>query len=166
MNLQSLQELYAYNQWANERILTCVRELRPEQLHQTTDFSYPSLFKTLVHTMSAEWLWRQRMQFGISPEQMHSADDFSDLASLEVAWRQNTQELLDFVGGLTEEQVNSNFSYRNLDQEDCTNLLWESLAHVVIHGMQHRSECAAMLTSIGNSPGNIDFIVFVRTQKG
>lgn len=165
MNLQSLQELYAYNQWANERILARVRELRPEQLHQTTDFSYPSLFKTLVHIMGAEWLWRQRMQFGISPERMHNADDFGDLASLEMAWQQNTQELMGFVHALTESQLQSNFSYRNLEQQDCTNLLWESLAHVVIHGMQHRSECAAMLTSIGHSPGDIDFIIFVRTQK-
>jgi uncharacterized damage-inducible protein DinB len=165
MNIQSLQELYAYNQWANERILARVRELSSEQLHQVTDFSYPSLFKTLVHLMSAEWLWRQRMQCGISPERMHTADDFSDLASLEAAWQQNTQELLGFVEGLTESQIQSNFSYRNIEQQDCTNPLWESLVHLVIHGMQHRSECAAMLTSLGYSPGDIDFIVYVRTRR-
>lgn len=165
MNLASLQELYSYNSWANERILARVRELTPEQLHKPTDFSYPSLFKTLVHIMSAEWLWRQRMQFGISPERMHTSDDFSDLASLEAEWQKNTQELMAFLATLTEDDLQSDFSYRNLDNQDCTNLLWESLLHVVIHGMQHRSECAAMLTSLGNSPGDIDFIVFVRTQK-
>ncbi len=29
---------------------------------------------------------------------------------------------------------------------------WRSLAHVVNHGTQHRSEAAALLTSAGSSP--------------
>lgn len=164
MNLETLRELFDYNSWANERILVRVRELSPEQLHQPTDFSYPSLFKTLVHIMSAEWLWRQRMQFGVSPERMHTAEDFRDLASLEATWQQNTQELMAYLATLTERDLQSKFSYRNLEQQDCTNLLWESLLHLVMHGMQHRSECAAMLTSLGHSPGDIDFIVFVRKR--
>ena len=33
---------------------------------------------------------------------------------------------------------------------------------MVLHGMQHRSECAVILTNLGHSPGNIDYIVYLR----
>ena len=45
------------------------------------------------------------------------------------------------------------------------NQLAHILHHVVIHGMQHRSEAAAILTDYGHSPGNIDFIIFLRDQS-
>jgi uncharacterized damage-inducible protein DinB len=36
--------------------------------------------------------------------------------------------------------------------------LWQMMLHVANHGTQHRSEAAAMLTSFGHSPGNLDLL--------
>lgn len=36
--------------------------------------------------------------------------------------------------------------------------------HVVIHGVQHRSEAAAILTDYGWSPGDLDFDVFLKAK--
>ena len=37
---------------------------------------------------------------------------------------------------------------------------WHILVHVILHGMQHRSEAAELLTGYGQSPGNLDFIFY------
>jgi uncharacterized damage-inducible protein DinB len=39
------------------------------------------------------------------------------------------------------------------------------MAHLVNHGTQHRSEAAAMLTEYGYSPGDIDFIIYLRETR-
>lgn len=38
---------------------------------------------------------------------------------------------------------------------------WHILQHLVLHGMQHHTELAQLLTAKGQSPGDIDFIFFV-----
>jgi len=43
--------------------------------------------------------------------------------------------------------------------------LWHCLWHVVNHGTQHRSEAAALLTRFNQSPGDLDFTVFMNETK-
>jgi uncharacterized damage-inducible protein DinB len=38
--------------------------------------------------------------------------------------------------------------------------LWHTMAHVINHGTQHRSEGAVLLTIMGRSPGDLDLIDF------
>jgi len=69
-----------------------------------------------------------------------------------------------YITGLTEEALAAPTDYKNLSGQPLQNKLSDILTHVVFHGMQHRSELAIILTSYGASPGNIDFITFLREQ--
>ena len=42
--------------------------------------------------------------------------------------------------------------------------VWQMLVHVVNHGTQHRAEAAALLTSQGRSPGELDLIDYAEAQ--
>ncbi|MGH2491533.1 MAG: DinB family protein, partial [Candidatus Limnocylindria bacterium] len=48
---------------------------------------------------------------------------------------------------------------RNADLDAGKQLpLWYFLVHMVTHSQQHRSESAQLLTQLGRSPGDVDFL--------
>jgi uncharacterized damage-inducible protein DinB len=57
--------------------------------------------------------------------------------------------ILEAAAKLTEEQY---FDYTSTEDGRHQRLLWETMAHMVNHGTQPRSEAAAMLAEMGHSP--------------
>ena len=63
-----------------------------------------------------------------------------------------------FVENLTDQKLQSEFSYTSTEGKPYTRILWQAMAHVVNHGTQYKTEAAAILTSFNSSPGDIDMI--------
>ena len=164
MNQQDILLLYKYNQWANAKILNAASNVTQEQYLAPAAFPHGGLRGTLVHALFAEWIWRTRWK-GTSPANRLKPEDFPTLDSLRTRWLEEEKELMDFVGTVTDERLNSPFDYNNTSGRPFTQILWQVMAHVVNHGTQHRSEAAAILTDLGHSPGDIDLISFlIETQ--
>ena len=164
MNKQDIQLLYRYNHWANERILNAAANVTAEQFLAPASYPHGGLRGTLTHTLFAEWIWRKRWQ-GESPSQRIKPEEFSTFESLHTRWLEEEKSLDAFVKDLTDEKLNASIQYKNTRGEDLENILWHMMVHLVNHGTQHRSEAAAMLTEFGHSPGDIDFIVFLREME-
>ena len=81
-----------------------VAGLAPGQLTEGAGASYGSVRDTLVHTMSAQWIWLQRWK-GVSPRAMLSAGDFPDLGAIRTHWAALERETREFVEGLDEAQL-------------------------------------------------------------
>ncbi len=154
--------LFAYNRWAQEKVLAACRGLSETELRRTTQASFGSLLGTLAHILGAEEVWRRRLQEGISPEQMVSPDDFAGLADLEAYWQSEAARLDGFVAGLDEAGLQRRARFRRIGGgfEEAT--VWKALVHVVMHGMQFRAEAGAILAGFGRSPGDIDLIYYLR----
>jgi len=160
MNKQDIILLYKYNQWANALILNATAKVTQEEFLASASFPYGGLRGTLVHTLFAEWVWRQRWE-GTSPTKRFKPKDFPTFDSLRTRWAEEEKALMSFVKGITDEKLESKFKYNSTDGEPHERILWQVMAHMVNHGTQHRAEAAAMLTDLGHSPGEIDLIVFL-----
>ncbi len=159
MNQQDILTLYKYNQWANGRILHAAANLTQEQFLAPASCPHGGLRGTLVHTLFAEWIWRNRWE-GNSPTSRIKPEEFPTFESLRIRWMDEEKYLMAFVDEVTDEKLNATFAYRNTRGEPFEQLLWKAMAHVVNHGTQHRAEAAAMLTEFGHSPGDVDMIYF------
>ena len=163
MNKEDILTLYAYNSWANARILNATAQVTAEQFLAPASFSHGGLRGTLVHVLFAEWIWRRRWE-GHSPVAWLQPEDFPTFEALHTQWDVEEQALLQFVENASDEALNNIVEYRRTGGEACENILWHLMVHLVNHGTQHRSEAAAMLTEFGHSPGDIDLIVFLREE--
>ena len=158
--LEYFKTLYDYNYWANAKILDTTQQITDEQLFAPTHDSYGNLHGTLVHTMSAEWVWRTRWS-GTSPKAPLRNEDFPSLAAIRSRWNQEEQQMRTFLASLSEENVQRIVQYTNMQGQAYSAPLWLLMMHLVNHGTQHRSEAATILTKLGHSPGDVDMLVFV-----
>lgn len=161
MKQEEILCLYRYNAWANARILQAAAQVTAEQFLAPAPFSHGGLRDTLVHVLTAEWIWRNRWE-GYSPKNLLKREDFPTYEALHRRWMAEENALMNFVTNLKEELLDQPVHYTTTGGKSYENILWHLMMHLVNHGTQHRSEAAAMLTTFGRSPGDIDLIVFLR----
>jgi uncharacterized damage-inducible protein DinB len=165
MNKKDIQLLFDYNRWCNVRIRGTAARLTDEQFLAPGTFPHGGLRATLVHEPFAEWVWRMRWQ-GTPPNYAYrlNPEEFPTFAPLQTRWMEEETLLMEFVAGLTDKKLGSELEYTSTEGGRHKRVLWETMAHFVNHGTQHRTEAAAILTDLGHSPGDIDLIVFINQR--
>lgn len=166
MRIADILTLYDYNYWANARVLRAAARLTTDQFTAPAAISQGSLRGALVHAMSAEQIWRLRLQGRLVAPRFLPEEQFPDLASLHSAWAQEELEMRAYLGSLADSDLDRAVSYRAASGMGFSNRLWEILAQVVMHGVQTRSEAAVALTGCGASPAGLDLILFLRERPG
>jgi uncharacterized damage-inducible protein DinB len=159
--------MYEYNQWANHLILTTCEKISAEQYVAKTSHSFGSLRGTLVHTLDAEWSWRRLLTTEVVSSEELTEADIPTLEALRQRWDEEERAWRDYLHSLTDVDMTRIIRY-TLPESGVVRerVLWHCLYHVVNHGMQHRSEAAAMLTDYGQSPGGLDFTLFLNQRAG
>ena len=160
MNKQYFQVLFQYSAWSTAKILNTASNLTQVQFLEPVAFPYGSLRGTLVHAAYAEWVWRKRWE-GSPKNPKWNAEDFHTLESLRVRWAEEEANLMNFIANVTDETLYTEFNYVSSEGHPHERVIWESMAHVVNHSTQHKTEAAAILTDFGHSPGDIDLIVYL-----
>ena len=168
MKIDEIKLLYDYNDWADERILAACARVSPEQYATPASYGRGGLRATMVHILDN--LWQQRItlrgyyQEPLANEAAYDAtelheDAFSTFALLQERWKIEQQEMRRYLDSLTEETLNGMIRYV-IPSAIRERVVWHILLEVIIHATQHRSEAAALLTSYGQSPGDLDFLPF------
>jgi uncharacterized damage-inducible protein DinB len=165
MKIDDIRLLYDYNSWANRRILAAAAAVSEAQLTAEPEPrpGYGSLRRVLLHTLDTEYGWRMICQHGtITPDL--SEETFPTVAAIAARWREEEAALDAYLAGLGDDDMTSIVSYTTGEGVQRNRVLWHCLWHVVNHGTQHRSEAAALLTSYGASPGDVDFTLFLNER--
>lgn len=165
MKKADIVSILDYNSWANQRILTAASKIGPEQFVASAAFPHGSLRGTLVHIIDAEHGWRTQLEHSHQTErwvaQELSQNDFPTLESVQRRARGEETALRTFLARLNDDSMTEVVYYMTDEGNKRERLLWHCLYHVVNHGAQHRSEAAVMLTDYGQSPGELDFTIFL-----
>ena len=166
MNTSEIIFLFDYNYWATARVLSAASRVSAEQFTAPAGLSHGSLRGTLVHALGAEMVWRVRCQEGNSPDRLLQEADLSTFAALQARWREEERLMRAYLAGLSADDLQRSVRYRSVRGVEFEHTLWQILFHVVHHGTQTRAEAGVALTAFGQSPGDLDLILYVRDLGG
>jgi uncharacterized damage-inducible protein DinB len=161
--IDEYKELYAFNRWANLRMLDAAGALTDEQIVQDLGSSFRSVRDTLVHIMSAEWVWFSRWK-GYSPTSFPEQWKPLMLYDIKEEWTVVDTALQLFVRSLHDSDLERVISYRSIAGESFSSPLPQMLRHVVNHGTYHRGQITTMLRQLGVPAAATDLIAWYRMQ--
>lgn len=159
MDPDEIRELFAYNDWANDRSIAAIRAVAAADLTRPLVSSFSSILATLAHLASTEWVWFERWQ-GRAP-------------AAPPAWMHGTLD--DICGGLQEVRTRRAGALVALTPDELRRVAtWHSmrgdvswtvpiatmLRHVVNHSTYHRGQLATLLRQVGATPASVDLITF------
>lgn len=160
MSLQShYRTLFNYHFATTARLMDQVAKLGDTAYRQHAGYGRGSIHDLLLHLLRTDCSWRRGLQIG-EQEAGLNAEDFGDLATLREGVAQEAAAWQAYLTGLDDAQIEGAMEMTGLNGDVYTFVLWRILQHVLLHGMQHHAEIAALLSMHGHSPGDIDFLFY------
>jgi uncharacterized damage-inducible protein DinB len=157
-----IASLYAYNRWADQRVLDACRKLTAEQYACEPVPGWSSVRTSIVHIAVVTEAWLR----GVAGENVTTFPTEDDLATVDDA-----QHLLDRAYGIFEDLLppltpELLATPRTFSGRGRTAVLppWGVLRHVVNHSTYHRGQVASKLGRLGAQPPATDMIVWVMEQ--
>lgn len=157
--LTQLREQFAYNRWANVRLLDACEPLSGDDLVRELGGSFPSVWLTLTHLYAAENTWLARWQ-GTPTGRKPELDGIETVAGLrrkwDDVWRQQC-ELLDATSDADVRRVIPVvlMSGKRLDQQ-----LAATMRHCVNHSTYHRGQVTNFLRMLGADTVPLDLVLY------
>ena len=150
--VEHLRQLYAYNDWANRRILTALKENYVEKSH-----------KILAHLLITEKEYFERL-YG---KDSKGFDFWQDLTLEEcgAAAREIAERYEKLLRRFEDEGLDLTARYRTSEGDWKENTFREMLTHVLFHSSIHRGNIMLNMRENGFAPPKIDYIIYLRETK-
>lgn len=134
-------------------------KLGEAEYYENPGYGHGSIHDLLFHLLRTDQSWRLALETGrqLSPIK---AEDFPDLESLHTGFESEQQAWGALLESLSAEQIEGTMDMTSWRGDVYTFHRWRILQHIVLHGMQHHTELAQLLTARGQSPKDIDFIFY------
>ena len=154
-----------YNVWANKLIIDVLLKLEEGAADKEIISSFPSVFKTVMHTWSAESIWLQRLLLAERP--VWQEDVFA--GNIEAAcseWQKTSAELVKFVEKQYDDKALQHvLQFYDRQKNSYKMPVYQVLHHVFNHSTYHRGQLITMLRQLGLTKlPQTDFTAFVRQK--
>src|SRR5262245_28917152 len=159
MNVDSIRAFFAYNRWANRRLLDAAGELTAEELNQDLLGSFQSIKGTFRHLLWGERSWLRFWQADDFGPDLASTE-FPDLPAIVAGWNALEEEKAVFVRGLSDEKLRAP---RSVDEDEY--VLGELIQHALNHSTHHRGQVVMMLRQLGRTPPGTGFRQFLTAHR-
>lgn len=154
-----LLSLAGYSAWADERVFAAAESLTAEQFAATPGGAYTSVRGNLLHVLGATAIWLSRWS-GAPPHPAFRPDALVDVASIREASAAVASSQRQFLTTLSAGDLDRPLAYTATTGKSFERPLGDTVMQVLAHGIHHRGEVAMALTTLGHSPGDIDYIFF------
>ena len=150
--IEQLRQLYNYNDWANRRMITALKENCSEQMR-----------KILAHLLITEREYFERL-YG---KDSKGFDFWPDLTLEECGAlaREVAESYEKLLRRFEEEGLDLTARYRTSEGVWCENTFREMLTHVPFHSSIHRGNIMLKIREAGLTPPKIDYIIYLRETK-
>jgi uncharacterized damage-inducible protein DinB len=158
--------LFAYNDWANHRILRASATLDTDQYKRDLGSSHGGVRGTLAHAFWAEWVWLERFK-GVSPTAHMDESEVGDVMALRERWRALEANRNAWSASLRERDLAAILRYRSVDGKRAyVAPLGELVQHVVNHSSYHRGQVTTLLRQLGAKAVATDLVAYDRERAG
>lgn len=159
--LSELRDLFAYNRWANERVLTACECLSPDELTRELGGSFPSVWATLSHLYAAENTWLARWN-GTPAGAPPDLGDIRQVAELRDKWRAVWEQQSARIEAATDADVRRAIPLRFRDGSEFEQQVGATMRHCVNHATYHRGQITNFLRMLGKKPVGTDLVTYYR----
>jgi uncharacterized damage-inducible protein DinB len=160
-----IDSLYAYNDWANAKIIALCSNLSDAQLDQPRAMGMGSLRATLFHILSAEIIWLERWQ-GVPWRPFPKDPEGMSVGDYESAMQRVAAERRHVIETQRQDRWRQSIDYMDSHKTAYHHQLRDLLLHVSHHGVHHRAQALSYLKQLDRKlAGGIDYI-FHRLAQG
>ena len=147
--------LFAYDRWANRKVLDACRNLTAEQYVAEPVPGWPSVRSTIYHiTLATEF--NLRTLAGDPDDRIPTESDLATVDDTAQLLERAYRRFEELRPTLTPERLNTVLTLRAVGRT-FTLPRWTMLRHVVNHSTYHRGQVASKLTRVGIDQPNRDF---------
>ena len=154
--------LFAFNQWANRRVLDACRKLTPEQYVAEPVPGWSSVRSTIYHIAIVTEVWL-RMIAGETVENLAAEVDVPTVDDAERLLDRAYQTFNDVLPTFTPEQLATPRHFRGRGRVAVLPP-WAVLRHVVNHSTYHRGQVASKLERFGIEQPATDLVFWAIEQ--
>jgi uncharacterized damage-inducible protein DinB len=159
--LPELRDLFAYNHWANERILGSCEPLSAADLTRELGGSFPSVWSTLTHIYGAEITWLARWN-GTPAGSWPDLGDIDDVSRLREKWQSLWERQSRCIADATDEDVRRMMPIQFRDGTTLEQQMGATMRHCMNHSTYHRGQITNFLRMLGAKAVGTDLVTYYR----